>query len=89
MEENKKFYSQRAISISTYFGGSLSAGILIRENYRSLGKDKKGIYALIIGIITTTSIREVEKSIVLWKKNKKTCTINESLIDENNKDQKP
>lgn len=53
MEENKKFYSQRAISITTYFGGPLAAGILIRENYKSLGKNKQGINALIIGIVAT------------------------------------
>ena len=53
MEEYKKFYSQRAISITTYFGGPLAAGILIRENYKNLGKDKQGINALIIGIVST------------------------------------
>lgn len=53
MEENKKLYSQRAISITTYFGGPLAAGILIRENYKILEKEKQGMYALIIGIIST------------------------------------
>lgn len=56
MEENKKFYSQRAISITTYFGGPLAAGILIRENYKTLDKEKQGINALIIGIISTILI---------------------------------
>ena len=53
IKENKKFFSQRAISITTYFGGPLAAGILIRENYKSLEKEKQGINALIIGIVST------------------------------------
>ena len=56
MEENIKFYSQRAISITTYFGGPLAAGILIRENYKSLDNEKYGINALIIGIVSTILI---------------------------------
>ncbi len=56
MEENKKFYSQRAISITTYFGGPLAAGILIRENYKTLDKEKQGINSLIIGIVSTILI---------------------------------
>lgn len=53
MEENKKLYSQRVISIATYFGGPLAAGILIRENYKNLGKEKEAVTSLIIGIVTT------------------------------------
>ncbi len=34
--EGKKKYSQRAISITTYFGGPLATGILIRMNYKIL-----------------------------------------------------
>ena len=53
MEENKFFYSQRAILIATFFGSPLAAGILVRKNYINLGKDKEGLYALLIGIIAT------------------------------------
>lgn len=53
MEENLKLYSNRAISITTFFGGPLAAGILIRRNYLNLGKEKQGLNALFIGIITT------------------------------------
>lgn len=56
MEENKKFYSQRAISITTFFGGPLAAGILIRENFKSLNKEKQGKNALFIGIASTILI---------------------------------
>ena len=53
MEENKKLYSQRAIGIATYFGGPLAAGILIRKNFINLNKERQGLNALIIGIIST------------------------------------
>lgn len=49
----KQFYSQRAISIATFFGGPLAAGILVRRNYINLGKDLYGKYALSIGIVST------------------------------------
>ncbi len=53
MEENFKLYSQKAISITTFFGGPLAAGILIRENYKSLDKNSLGNKALIISILAT------------------------------------
>lgn len=48
-----KFYSQRAISTATFFGGPLAAGILIRQNFINSGKDEYGKYALYIGIFST------------------------------------
>lgn len=56
MEENKKLYSQRAIAITTYLGGPLAAGVLIRENYKTLEKGKQGKYAFIIGVVSTIII---------------------------------
>jgi len=56
MEEAKKFYSQRAISITTFFGGPLAAGILMRQNYLNLGKDKAGLNSLFLGVISTIFI---------------------------------
>ena len=53
MEEEIKLYSQRAIAIATYFGGPLAAGILIRKNSLNLGREKEGLVALIIGIVST------------------------------------
>ncbi len=53
MEESKKLYSQKAISIATYIGGPLAAGILIRQNSLSLGREKEGRNALIFGIVST------------------------------------
>jgi len=56
MEEAKKLYSQRAISITTFFGGPLAAGILMRQNYLNLGKDKAGLNSLFLGVISTIFI---------------------------------
>lgn len=48
-----ELYSQRAISIATYFGGPLAAGILARQNFINLGKKELGKNSLIIGIAST------------------------------------
>ncbi|NLO71824.1 MAG: hypothetical protein GX102_12950 [Porphyromonadaceae bacterium] len=53
MDEKIKLYSQRAIAIATYFGGPLAAGILIRKNSLNLGREKEGLIALIVGIVST------------------------------------
>ena len=54
--EAMKYYSQRAISIATYFGGPLAAGILIRKNYLNLDDQVKAKNALILGIIATIGL---------------------------------
>jgi len=53
MEEKIKLYSQKAITIATYFGGPLAAGILIRKNSLNLGREKEGLIVLIVGIVST------------------------------------
>jgi len=53
MELTKKFYSQRAIAIATYFGGPLAAGYLVKRNYETLEQPENGKKALIIGIVST------------------------------------
>jgi hypothetical protein len=53
MEQTKKFYSQRAITIATYLGGPLAAGYLVKKNYETLEQPENGKYALIIGIVST------------------------------------
>jgi hypothetical protein len=52
MESNKKLYSQKIILIATYFGGPVVTGILMRKNFKVLGKQKEGSYALLLGIIS-------------------------------------
>lgn len=56
MEETKKLFSQRAISIATYIGGPVAAGYLVKKNYEALDQSEKGKKALIIGIISTILI---------------------------------
>jgi hypothetical protein len=56
MEQTKKFYSQGAITIATYFGGPLAAGYLVKKNYDTLEQPENGKKALIIGIVSTILI---------------------------------
>lgn len=51
--EYQKFYSLRSISIATFLGGPVAAGILIRRNFLNLNEDKKALNALFIGILST------------------------------------
>jgi hypothetical protein len=53
LEENKKLYSQRSIGIATYLGGPLAAGILVRQNFINLNKERQGLNSLLIGIVST------------------------------------
>jgi hypothetical protein len=53
MEETKRFYSQRAITIATYFGGPLAAGYLVKKNYDTLEQPDNAKKSLAIGIIST------------------------------------
>jgi len=53
MEETKKFYSQKAIAIATYFGGPLAAGYLVKKNYEALELPDSAKKALFIGIVST------------------------------------
>ena len=51
-----KLYSQRAISIATFFGGPMAAGFLARQNFINLGKEDYGKYSMLIGIVSTLLI---------------------------------
>jgi len=53
MEKTIKLYSQRAISIATFFGGPVVAGFLIKKNYEALNQKKAGKKAFLIGIVST------------------------------------
>ncbi len=52
-EENKNFYSKRAIIIATFLGGPLAASYLIKKNYDTLEQPIKAKNSLIIGIAST------------------------------------
>jgi len=49
----KKLYSKLGIGIATFFGSFLGASILMRHNYRALGKEYKGKEILYLGILST------------------------------------
>lgn len=53
MEQTRKFYTQWAISVATYFGGPLAAAYLVKKNYDSLDQTENGKKALVIGIVST------------------------------------
>ena len=48
-----KLYSNKAISIATFFGGPLAAGVLMRQNFKNLGNDLYANHSLAIGILST------------------------------------
>ncbi len=55
-DEQTKFYSQKAIAITTFFGGLLAAGILMRRNYLNLNQETYAKHALFYGIAFTILI---------------------------------
>jgi len=54
--ELPKLYTQRAIAVANYLGSPIAASILIRKNLINLGKEKQGLYALLLGIAATVLI---------------------------------
>lgn len=56
MEETKKLFSQKAITIATYFGGPAAAGYLVKKNYEAYDQPEKGKQAFMIGIVSTILI---------------------------------
>ncbi|PKP20208.1 MAG: hypothetical protein CVU06_10755 [Bacteroidetes bacterium HGW-Bacteroidetes-22] len=56
MEETKRLFSQRAITIATFLGGPAAAGYLVKKNYEAFDQSEKGKIAFIIGIISTLLI---------------------------------
>lgn len=56
MEETKKVFSQKAISIATYIGGPVAAGYLLQKNYQTFNEPEKGKKAFFIGAVSTIFI---------------------------------
>lgn len=56
LSEDTKLHSQRAIALATFLGGPMAAGFLIKENFKTLGKNQLGNNAFFIGIIATVLI---------------------------------
>jgi len=55
MEEDKKLFTQKGISIATFLGGPLAAGYLVRQNFRALGKETEALISIILGILLTAA----------------------------------
>ena len=53
---SKRYFSLNAISIGTFFGGPLAAGLMLRSNYIEDGENQRGNLALAIGIIVTIAL---------------------------------
>ena len=53
--ENKdlKIFTNKAISIATFFGGPLAAGLLISKNFKVFGNENAARNSIFIGIIST------------------------------------
>jgi len=56
LDEKRKFYSLKSISIATFFGGPIAAGFLMRRNFLNLEEDNKAINSLLLGIFSTIII---------------------------------
>jgi hypothetical protein len=54
MENNDlKIFTNKAISIATFFGGPLAAGLLISKNFKVFGNENAARNSIFIGIIST------------------------------------
>jgi hypothetical protein len=54
MESNpRKVFTNKVISIVSFFGGPIAAGFLIAKNYKAFGNDNAALNSIFIGIIST------------------------------------
>lgn len=56
IRQEPRLYSAGAITLATFFGGPLAAGILMRRNFINCDKPVHGKYALALGIISTIAL---------------------------------
>jgi hypothetical protein len=54
--ELPKLYPANSIYVASFMGGPLAAAIMVRKNFINLGREKEGMYALVIGILATAVI---------------------------------
>ncbi len=50
---SRKLYTEKAVLITTFFGGPVAAGYMMGENYKALGEDKAGTRSFIIGLLSS------------------------------------
>ena len=60
---SQKLYSERAITIATFFGGPIAAGILIRRNFINLGNELYGKHTIAIAVVSMVLIIAVALSL--------------------------
>ncbi|WP_439185887.1 hypothetical protein [Carboxylicivirga taeanensis] len=54
MENNsQKIFTNKAISVATFFGGPIAAGFLISKNYKRFGNENAARNSIFIGILST------------------------------------
>lgn len=54
MENNsQKIFTNKAISVATFFGGPIAAGFLISKNYKAFGNNDAARNSIFIGILST------------------------------------
>lgn len=56
MQNNRKLYSHRSITIAIFFGGPIAAGYLARQNYLNLNEPQKASNAMLLGIFYTVLV---------------------------------
>lgn len=56
MEETKKMFSQKAITLATFFGGPAAAGYLMHRNFQAMEESEKGKKAFFLGVASTIII---------------------------------
>ena len=52
----KKFFTEKQIYVSTFFGGPVSAGILIYKNFKAIGDERKAIMTLILTLVFSSAL---------------------------------
>ncbi len=53
---NKKYFSEKQIYAATFFGGPIPPGILIYQNFKNIGDERKAILTIGITLISTVCL---------------------------------
>ena len=53
LTNQQKIFTNQTISLATFFGGPIAAGILISKNFKTFGNEKAAKNSIFIGIVTT------------------------------------
>jgi hypothetical protein len=53
LNSTSRFYSISAISLATFLGGPIAAGLLMRRNFINTGQEKYAMITLLLGVLAT------------------------------------